>query len=305
MGILFVSTLLFSCIKTTDYEAEEQDKIDKFIAGKNFEKKDVGTYLSFVENNTSTDADAPRDGDKIIVSFTGTYTNGTFLETTDSLTGTIVYPNRKYVYGPKKLEVGTLMYGFDTTIKFFSPGDTGIMVIPSYMAFYNYEPVVYNVRLLDVVENDSLYEANKLSEFLIANSFNPDNQFENCPGIYFKTSSGVLSGNPVGSSFDSVSINITARYAETYYSNNLGRRFYPLLDDPINITRKFESSYNFPLRPAIDSAIKRMEIGETIEIATTPKWAYGNDGYYDTYYQALLVQENIPVYYSIELIDAW
>jgi len=303
LSVLFLS----SCLKdpNEEYEAEEQAKIDAYIKNQDFTKLESGIYLKFHHNNTETDDTTPKKGQTIVINFTGEYTDGTVFETSVESIGEAEFPNLYFVYGPHRVRMGSTMYGFDTTMKFFSVGDSGTMIIPSKYASYDYVPRVYHVKLLEIIENDTTKEELQFSEFLSKNGFSEADTFQS--GLYWKVISDTTSDlNPNPFPFDnndSVTIKLIARYAEIYDNDGLGRKFYPLASAPVTPKRSFEGSYYFPFVPAIDSALKHMNKGDIVEIAAYSNFAYYSSGFNDPYYGLTIVPPFMPVHYRIELLE--
>jgi FKBP-type peptidyl-prolyl cis-trans isomerase len=304
----FISVLLLSsCLKdpNEEYEAEEQAKIDAYIKNKDFTKLECGIYLKFHHNNTETDDTTPKKGQTIVIDFTGEYTDGTVFETSVDSIGEADFPNLYFVYGPHRVRMGSTMYGLDTAMKFFSVGDFGTIVIPSKYASYDYVPRVYHVKLLEIIENDTTKEELQFSDFLTKKGFNEADTFQN--GLYWKMISGtngILNPDTIElGNEDSVTFNLIARYAEIYYGDSLGRKFYPLQTAPLKVKRAFEGSYYFPFVPAIDTALKHMNKGDIVEIAAYSNFAYYSSGFNDPYYGLTIVPPFMPVHYSIELLE--
>ncbi|MBN2485361.1 MAG: hypothetical protein JXB34_05265 [Bacteroidales bacterium] len=309
---LFLALMLMfslsSCLKDLDKEerAEEKRKMDELLVKYGFNenhKLPTGIYLKFHNDTSETPYSVPVMGQTILVTFTGLLSDGTVLETTDAPTGVNAFPDLYYVYGPHKLKKGYISRtGIDTVLHYFNPGDSATVILPSNWASYDYEPQVYHMKLLEIVENDSLYEMEQFAAFFEANGFDINNMFGN--GIYYKVI-GADTLNPKPFPFDendSAIFRLTARYAESF-NNGQGRVFYPLANAPDTVKRLFESTYYFPFVPAIDSALKRMGKGDTLEIAALSGYGYGLAGFTNPYLKYYIVPPQMPVHYRIELIN--
>ena len=214
VGLVFV-LIASSCLdqEINGYEEEAQQKIDNFLAANGYTDAQhigYGIYVKMIEVGDDT---FPKVGQTILINYTGKYTNNTVFETTDiDQSGYLTYKDF-YIYGQKRHKVGTMIYGFDTAVRKISQGAKAQFVIPHQYAFGNYEPVVYNVELLKVIEDDSTYEADLFDEFKEVNGFY-DSLI--APGLYYKLADGdtSLNLNPNVKAGDTIQMKLTARYAE-------------------------------------------------------------------------------------------
>lgn len=315
-SLFIIVIMATACLENTfeEKEKDEQAKIDECVSryGLDEYKLESGIYLKFLFDTTSESSPRPATGNTVLVNYTGRYADETIFETTDPEIGPSLFPERYFVYGPTRLKIGNLIYGFDTTIRYMSPGDSAIMLIPSKYMWYDYNPVVYNVKLLEIITNDSTYESNMFWNFFTKNNYDKDNYIginSDDDTLYYKvvvsSTTGSLSETPVEiSSSDSVIINLTAYYAECYYPDNTGRLFYPLPTSsyPSQFSYKWGSGSYFPIVPAIDSAIKHMALGDILEVCGKASWGYGDDGFSDPYQNIVAVPSATPVNYRIQLI---
>lgn len=310
--ILVTVFLLSSCLNTDDEAAAEQAKINEYIKANGFtdaHKKPSGIYIKFKDEagRVFNDSLSPKPGQTCIITFTGKTTDGEILETTDSVIGKIEFPDLYFVYGPFRIKKGNTKIGIDTALYYFNPGDEATIVLPSDWANFDFEPVVYDLKLLEIISNDSAYndltyEHKTFMYFLGTNNFdtiNPPDTFSK--NFYFK---GSLNPNPFKfDNKDFAIINLTARYAENYYPDNSGRIFYPLLDAPLKLKRKFEDAYYFPFIPAIDTALRHMAAGDVLEIAVNSSYAYSNIGFNHPRNGLSIIPPYMPVHYRIELVS--
>ena len=313
-GAIFL--VVFSSCKDpyADSTAKENAKIKDYVSKGNFTKLPVGVYIEFLNDTELTQRNTPAAGQTIVVNYTGEYLGGSVFETSDSSLGTGLFPNRYCVYGPNRIRLGYTMFGFDTAMKYVSPGDSVIIVIPSDLAWHD-NPVVYHVGLSSIIENDTTNEELQFTKFFQANNFNTNNKFTSSSdtlntfgyGIYWKVISDTTDSlNPSPFAFDekdSAIIELTARFAEQYYSTTTGRVFYPLAGAPEELKRSFEGPYYFPFVPAIDSALKHMNVGDEMELMALSDYAYGTSGYNDPNTNIMIVPPFMPVYYRVKLLE--
>lgn len=324
LSLLF-GLILSSCLENVyeEKEREEQAMIDGYVNANGFtedEKLENGIYLKFIHDNTN-DTTKPVTGNTVIVEYTGKYTDGSVFETTDASIGESEFPDRYFVYGPIRLKMGNLMYGFDTTLRHLTPGDEVSMIIPSKFMWYDYIPVVYDLKLLAIIQNDSTYEADMFNDFIEHYGFSDTNTFganSNGELLYWKVTTkddsssshpDSLNRHPITvATNDSVWIEITARYAELDTFSvpgeiNLGRIFYPLVNYPKEIVYKYGNSTTFPITRAVDSAVKAMALSDEIEVCGPASWAYGDYGFSDQFHNIIAVPPRTPVHYQIKLLN--
>jgi hypothetical protein len=314
-SLFIIVVMATACLENTfeEKEKDEQAKIDECVSRYDLSgyKLGNGIYLKFLFDTTSESSPKPVTGNSVLVRFTGRYSDETIFETTDSVEGASLFSDRYFVYGPTRLKVGNLIYGFDTTLRYMSPGDSAIMLIPSKYMWYDYEPVVYNVKLLKIIPNDSTYESDVFRNFFTKNNYDKKNYIginSNKDTLYYKVvvsnTPGSLSKVPIEiSGSDSVIINLWAYYAECYYPDNTGRLFFPLTSSySQKLSYKWGSGSYFPIVPAIDSAIKHMAPGDILSICGKASWGYGDEGFSDPYQNIVAVPPATSVNYRIQLI---
>ncbi len=302
IGGLIMALVNTGCLDN-QYEEDEQeakDKLKTYIESHGFtESNNIGSdiYLKFYNDTSATKGAKPIKGQTIIVSFTGKLTDGTIFECTDSATGVKLFESNYFVYGPSRIKLGNLIKGMDSALVHFNIGDSATVVIPHAFAYYNYEPVVYDIKLLDIIEDDTINASDMFMKFKEIHSFSADSLFDNVlykghPSYYDSISSG-----------DSVKVRIVARFAEDYYSSHLGRVFFPLNTAKEEITWVYGDDEAFPVRPVIEKALKYMKQKDTLEILCPYTSAYGTTGFYNPYTYVNIVPPFMPVHYRLILTD--
>jgi hypothetical protein len=300
------------------YESDAQSKLDNYLRTNNYTEAEHIGYGIYVRITDGDDDTKPKPvyPNTINLNYTGRYTDGRVFESTDSNLVTQVDFKDYFIYGPKRLKLGNLIFGFDTAMRTLPLGATAQIVIPHRYAFGNYEPVVYDVELLEIIENDSTWEADMFEAYLEEHGFDTSKYI--AEGLYYKSDSDLNWDTP-RSTGDSVDIELTGRFAELYdETSRLGRVFYPR---PIENLRVIEnnniSEYLlaatsiYPITRAIDSTVKYMDIGQVVEIAVmsgaeAPSafvWGYGAGGIVNEL-NSILIPPYTPLHYTIKLLDA-
>lgn len=285
----------------------ELAEINRYIEGKGYTDIGYGIYLKFYNRDgiAILDSNVSKQ-DAFVINYDGTYTDGSVWETTDSSKGADLFPGRYFIYGPTQLRSGYItMFGLDTAIKYFSKGDTGSIVIPSWYAWGDY-PRVFHVGMQQVIKNDTLNEQEKFTDFFFTNGFQVENEL--IPGVYWKHPTNPayeLSDTIMYEGQPTLEIELIGRYAETYYSSGLGRQFYPIeaAGDSTVHNRRIGDETSFPFRAVVDSALLRMQVGDELEITGGSGIGWANTGYFDPNLNIPIVPEYMPIYYRLKLIS--
>ncbi len=308
--------IVSSCLsdEIDDLETESSSKLQEYLDANGYTEADhigYGVYVKITQDTVGSST-YPTYGDAIVFNYTGKYTDGTVYESTDSSYVDDLTYGEYYIYGPTRRWVGTLISGFDTAIRTIPEGASAEIVIPADMAFGDYNPVVYDVDLLKVVDNDSTYEKEVFNEFKTTNSF--DDSVYISIGILYKADSALRTEGILSSS-DSVTVKIIGRYAECYYPNGLGRQFYPLGDEDATIEGYNYAGTNDDISDAlqldaIDSALKYMRVGETMEVAFLSgadgdtEWGFGSSSVVNADLNIPIIFAYTPLHYTITLIES-
>lgn len=301
--------LLSSCLDRDEnnYREQELSEIKQYVEGKGFTHIGYDIYLKFhnrdgidIQENNVTNQDY------FVINYDGVYLDESIWETTDSAKGAVLFPGRYYIYGPLQLRSGEIRpFAFDTAIKYFSAGDSGTIVAPSWYTFGDYSRA-FHVGMKQVIKNDTANELEKFNEFFDRNNFSAENVLYE--GVYWKNPSNPdyeLSDTIIHNNSPMAKIELTGRYAETYYSSGLGRLFYPLtsVGDTLEMHIEIGGNNKFPFIPAIDSALMKMNVGDELELLGGSAVGWGANGYYHPYLNVPVVPEYMPVHYKVKLID--
>jgi FKBP-type peptidyl-prolyl cis-trans isomerase len=321
--IIFVGLMLIilnaACLDKNqdELESEAQELLQTYLDENGYTEQDkiaYGVYMK-IDEGTVTDGATPESGNTVLMELTGMYTDYTVFETTDVDQSASIANNDLYIYGPRRYTVGDLIVGLDTAIKFMSEGSEAQIVIPHTYAYGNYKPVVYNVKLLEVIEDDSTYEAETFAEYMVDNGFSDSMYIPNSIGLLYKLEEGdSLETDSVMEFNDTLVIELTARYAESYIGSDgeVGRVFYPRGTETTTISDYYwGNTSDYPIISAIDSATKYMRVGQTIDIAfksgaeeeTYTVWGYGTTGLNDSDINYYVISAYTPLHYTIKVVS--
>lgn len=312
LAIICTTTLLASSCLDNDFEErqiEERAAINKFIEGKGYTDFDGQFYIK-IENKQSVTIpeDGIKFGEAFYISYNITDLDGEILESTSEVEGKKIYPERHWIYGPSRIRSGEIsIYGFDTAVKYFSKGDTGSIVLPSWNAWSDGVPKVFNVCIKEIINvgMDAVVDSTWLEQFLSLSQWDKSKKINTIPAYYntpnnpeYKLPDALI--HPTTST---IAYTMVARYIEPFSNNKmLGRVFYPIQPhDSVSQIREFKEPLEFPNLAIIDSVLLRMEKGDELELATTSTYGWGEKGYYHPVQNTVIVPQYAPVYFKIKV----
>ena len=151
--ILLMGILNQQCLKTVDYEKQEEESIQNFLSSNNITVKPTASGLYYVEEKAGTGLQ-PVKGDTVSINYITYNLNGLILDTNiDSIARK--YPNLwnpQYNYVPFTFVLGSsqAIAGVDEGVSYMKEGGTATLVIPSKLAYHDYVPLAIYVDLLQV-----------------------------------------------------------------------------------------------------------------------------------------------------------
>jgi FKBP-type peptidyl-prolyl cis-trans isomerase FkpA len=148
--IIIIAVSVVSCTWTRKYEKQEEEKIQNYLlehSNQSFVKEPSGLYYYEVTTGTGLQ---PEVHDTVYVKYTGKYLDGTIFDTNVGKSDTLIYPHKE----------NWVIEGFDEGISYMKVGGTSILLIPSYLAYGNYDyrmpaytPVIFELNLVKVVQS--------------------------------------------------------------------------------------------------------------------------------------------------------
>ena len=310
IGSILIIILSGSCIKNEfeDDEKEEQRLIEEFVQNNGLTDNDrleSGVYVKITENSGSSVY--AEDNDYVIVNYIGKYTDDKVF---DSNIEEVAIASGFYidtlVYGPTRLKVGsTQIEGFNEAIKYIPEGSSALMLIPSEKAQKDYIPLVFEVELFKVVTAIDTFEIEQMVDFLNEFEFGLTDTLTS--GLFYRSDSSAVAPDAESvSSGDTLTLNITGKFAETenYIDGVDQRTFFPLgmqtgtIDDYV-----FGMPDVFPITTGVEMVIQTMKVGEVAEIVLHSNYGYGTGGYYNDILNIHIVPPYTPLYFTVELVD--
>ncbi len=313
--LLFVAIaplFIVSCLKdeTEEYQIEHDQKMEDLKIQYGFTESDLigdNIYLKILEEEGS-DTSTPTLNDLVIIDYIGSVFDGSIVDVSVSEVAVEndIYSD-EYIYGPEKLLVGYTFLGFQKAIQHMHPKSRALMLIPrEQWNTYYYEPLVYEVTLYRIINSLDEYNNEQVSAYLdsleIANTDHVIPGYED-GGIWIK---GISNWEENGLSYgDSVLISLHGYYVEadaSYMKDFPGRKFFPIGSSGDSVPFVYGEDF-FPITPAVNEAIKFMQIGETIDLVTLDEYGFGEIGFKHPNFDYYIIPPYMPLHYTLQLLD--
>jgi FKBP-type peptidyl-prolyl cis-trans isomerase len=295
-------------------EQKEKDLIAAYVKDNGItedQKTENGIY--YIEKVAGTGL-SPKKDDFVVINYTGWYiADGTIHETSyDSLKSH--WDNRDtykyFVYGPLKFEYGFSIAGINEGLALMKEGGKAQLLIPSDKAFYDFNPMIYDIELLRVITDaphddslvmmkyldqvgmDSLHNYYEKAGVYVKETHiedpNDDHYFQAKDTIYFKYTGKLLDGyGPTVTErvFDSnMQTDATVKYVHGLQSYEKG-------------------SFMLGFPPALRTALDTLRYKSKATFVLPWGKAYGDKGLINSQYGYIIVPKFQTVVYDIEVVD--
>ena len=168
LGILL---LLGGCLDDAeDYEKKEEEEIKEYIENNDITVQPTESGLYYIETKEG-DGRQPVDGDSVIVNYIRLNLTGYVLETNIESVAIEYSIWSSYVtYAPFGFLVGStyIIDGWNEGIKFMKEGGEAALLLPSSLALQNYQPMLFEITLLDVFSPNE--ETELLEQYILENN---------------------------------------------------------------------------------------------------------------------------------------
>jgi FKBP-type peptidyl-prolyl cis-trans isomerase len=317
---LFLAALLgfmvTGCV-TNDWaekEQKEKDLIAAYVKDNGItedQKTENGIY--YIEKVQGTGL-TPKKDDFVVINYTGRYIDKNRIHETsyDSLKGEWDNAeNYKYfVYGPLKFEYGFSIAGINEGLALMKEGGKAELLIPSDKAFYDFNPMIYEIELLQVISNaphaDSLVMDKYLSQIgwdtattkyeetdvyvkeTHTENASDDHYFQAGDTLYFKYSGKLL---------DSYGPTVTERTFDSNMENDETVKF-------IHGQQSYEKgSFMLGFPSALRTSLDTLRYKSKATFVLPSIKAYGDKGLINSQYGYIIVPKFQTVVYDIEVVD--
>jgi len=141
-----------------DYAKEEEEAIKKYVEDNDITVQPTESGLYYIETKEG-DGCQPVEGDSVRVNFIRKNLAGYILETNiESVAMEYSIWSSYVTYTPFGFCVGSIniIEGLNEGLTYMKKGGEATLLLPSSIAFHDYRSLLYEIILLDVVEQDSL-----------------------------------------------------------------------------------------------------------------------------------------------------
>jgi FKBP-type peptidyl-prolyl cis-trans isomerase len=316
---LFSVLLVFAvsgCV-TNDWAEKEQNEKDLIAAyvkdnGITEEQKtENGIY--FIEEVAGTGL-SPKKDDFVIINYTGRYIEDMHIHETsyDSLKSEWDNADtyKYFVYGPLKFEYGFSISGINEGLSLMKEGGKAQLLIPSDKAFYDFNPMIYDIELLKVItdpaHDDSLVMEKYLNQIgwdststyyektdvFVKETYvddpNDDHYFQASDTLYFKYTGKLLDGYGPA---------VTERVFDSNMQSDETVKF-------VHGQQSYEKgSFMLGFPPALKSSLDTLRLKSKASFVLPSIKAYGDKGLINSQYGYIIVPKYQTVVYDIEVVD--
>lgn len=304
--VILLNIFVSSCLKDEyeEYEQQEKDERNNYLQSLRNDGYTVieedGIYYVVITEGTGN---SPTATDYIVIDFTGSKTDNTIIETTDSNLidewANYQYLDH-YVFGPKKIYLGNSIEGFYVGLSKMKEGGRNILVIPSELAYWDYVTLIYDVELLKVINDPEVYDSIQLSNFLAEQDLDTTNMINN---VYYE-----VTGLPAYEDTINVEANDTVHVTfDSYYlvEDSLFLFESNRTDDTPLIFKYSESAAApegyLPFTNGFLAALDTMNIGASARVVVPYEYGYKEAGYRHSFYGYIIVPAYTSLVYDIEI----
>jgi len=310
---LLVSVFFTSCVKDDWKESKraETELLENYLRENNISedsKTEGGIY--FIEEDAGTGL-SPANNDYVVINYVGRYLVDGSIHETNYYSLKADWANSQYytffVFAPLKFRYGFSIPGINEGLAMMKEGGKATLIIPSDKAFYDFNPLEYEVELLNVIKDPVAWEDSILAVYIAENGYDSTTLFQN---IYFRET---LTPNPGDTRTvqpnDTVIFRYTGRYV-TGYSGQLNDTviFDTNTDDMVSLKLVYGKNEIIKgsilaMPKGLVSALDSMRAGTHATAVLPFTEAFGTDGLVSGIYGYTIVPRYQTVIYDIILED--
>jgi len=315
---VFTSSALFlllasGCLKNdlAEREANEKKVIEQYLIANNISadtKTEGGIY--FIEQVVGTGL-SPVQDDYIMIDYVGRYLESNEIRETsyDSLkeywTSATSYVD--YLYGPAKILYGHNISGINEGLSLMREGGKAEIIIPSDKAFYDFNPLIYEIELIKVIKDPLAYEDSVLHAYLDEKGFDASTVLDS---IWFReTYTPDPADQRTVETSDEVYFRFTGRLVDGFRNVLQDNRVFDTNVDDENPVKlifgqsKVSSGSILALPIGLKMALDSMRLGTHATAVLPYRQALGKDGLIHSIYRYTIVPTYQTVVYDIVVED--
>jgi len=312
-GAVLLTMLMFSsCLKddSAEKQAEHDRKLNDLKAEYSMTDADMleeGIYRKIVSQPSDNEmVDTLKGSDYLIVDVLGRYAFDDIFDASnaDQAEAAGIYRD-DLIYGPYRLKLDRTFYGFYQAMLGLREGTQVNMVFSQDVAFLDYNPLAYEVKLHRVIHDLDQYNIEQNSLYIAEMGIDP--QVDIVPDT-----DSLLLWKLIEPGTDSVDLEIGdlvylqlfGYYVEadpSYVQGFPGRQFFPISESGDSVVGEV-GVQSFPVINSLYAAIQYMTLGETRDIFVPAEYAYGEDGFVHPYVNKYIIPTNMSLHYRIKLI---
>ena len=189
--MVFILTILPSCLKDDDGREKEQKLLQQYLLANNITVEPTASGLYYIEEVEGAGESVELD-DYLIIEYTAQLLTGLIYDSTDSLTAVQNgFYSQGIIYGPLKFELSkVLLIGVKEGLTYMKEGGKARLIIPSDIGFGPttigpvpaYSTLIYDIELIEVIKDPVAHEAALLENYLIENDITID---PTASGLYY------------------------------------------------------------------------------------------------------------------------
>ena len=155
--ILVFTGLNNACLKGTDPEQTEMELLAKYLAGNNITEDPKPSGLYYLETKEGSGL-APVIGDTVAINYIGKdLLQNVFDTNIEEKANEYGIYDMTRTYEPFRFKLGDslIISGLSEGVSYMKEGGTATLILPSKIAFQNYQTIIYDVELLEVIKTSN------------------------------------------------------------------------------------------------------------------------------------------------------
>ncbi len=152
MLLIVLAVINQQCLKPVDYAQREQEEIQNFLSTNNITVAPTESGLYYVEDSVGT-GQQPVKNDTVTINYITYRLSGLVIDTNiESVAkqNNIWREDRSYTPFSFKLGSDMIIQGVNEGVGYMREGGTATLVIPSKLAYNDYQPLAFYIELLQV-----------------------------------------------------------------------------------------------------------------------------------------------------------